>query len=43
MLEDEGKNLVSVISIAQTLLIKEKNKSEITPTLIAEKVDMRPI
>lgn len=40
MLEDEGKNLVSVISIAQTLLIKEKNKSEITPTVIAEKVDI---
>jgi hypothetical protein len=39
MSEDEGKNLQAVISIAQTLLLKEKDKSAITPALIAAKVD----
>ncbi|SCX93251.1 Z1 domain-containing protein [Nitrosospira sp. Nsp13] len=40
MAEDEGKNLQGVISIAQTLLLKEKDKSSITTALIAEKVDL---
>ena len=39
MSEDEGKNLQAVISIAQTLLLKEKDKSAITPSLIAAKVN----
>ncbi|UEO00374.1 Z1 domain-containing protein [Acidiferrobacter thiooxydans] len=38
MSDDEGKNLQSVITIAQTLLLKEKETSAITPTLIADKV-----
>ncbi len=40
MSDEEGKNLQSVISIAQTLLLKEKDKSAITPALIAQKVDL---
>ncbi|WP_075322240.1 Z1 domain-containing protein [Acidithiobacillus albertensis] len=38
MADDEGKILQSVISIAQTLLLQEKDKAPITPALIAEKV-----
>ena len=38
MSDEEGKNLQSVITIAQTLLLKEKETSAITPALIAEKV-----
>lgn len=38
MADDEAKILQRVISIAQTLLLQEKDKGPITPTLIAEKV-----
>lgn len=40
MSEDNDKNLLSVISIAQTLLMQEKDKSAITPALIAAKVEI---
>lgn len=40
MSEDDIKNLASVISLAQTLLMVEKEKTAITPSLIAEKVDV---
>jgi hypothetical protein len=40
MSEEAQKNLQGVISIAQTLLLKEKEKKAITPGLIAEKVDV---
>lgn len=40
MSEEAQKNLQGVISIAQTLLLKEKDKSAITPAVIAEKVDL---
>ncbi len=38
MTEDESKTLQSLISIAQTLLLQEKDKAAITPALITEKV-----
>ena len=38
MSEDNAKQLQGVISIAQTLLMAEKDKCAITPSLIAEKV-----
>lgn len=38
MSEDNAKQLQGVISIAQTLLMAEKDKGAITPSLIAEKV-----
>ncbi len=38
MSEDNAKQLQSVISIAQTLLMAEKDRGAITPSLIAEKV-----
>jgi len=38
MSDDDGKNLQSVVTIAQTLLLKAKESSVITPTLIEEKV-----
>src|SRR6476646_4132901 len=38
MSDGEGRNLQSMITIAQTLLLKEKEASAITPALIAEKV-----
>ena len=40
MSDEEGKNLQSVITIAQTLLLKEKETSAITPALIGEKVSL---
>lgn len=40
MSEEAQKNLQGVVSIAQTLLLKEKDKTAITPALIAEKVDL---
>lgn len=40
MADDEGKILQSVISIAQTLLLQEKDKAPITTALIAEKVSV---
>jgi hypothetical protein len=39
MSDNSAKNLQSVISIAQTLLLQEKEKLAITPTIIGEKVD----
>ena len=36
--EDDAKNLQGLISIAQTLLLAEKDKMAITPALITEKV-----
>ena len=38
MTEDDGKTQQSLISIAQTILLQEKDKAAITPALIAEKV-----
>lgn len=38
MTEDDSKTLQSLISIAQTLLLQEKDKAAITPALITEKV-----
>jgi hypothetical protein len=40
MSEDDAKNLQAVISIAQTLLLKEKDRGAITPALIAGKVEV---
>lgn len=40
MSEEQAKNLQGLISIAQTLLLAEKDKTAITPGLIAEKVDI---
>ena len=37
---DADKPLLNVISIAQTLLLGEKDRTSITPALIAEKVDL---
>ena len=34
------KTFTHIVSIAQTLLLQEKDRAEITPTLIAEKVDL---
>ncbi|HUX63163.1 Z1 domain-containing protein [Sulfuricella sp.] len=39
-MSDADKALVNIISIAQTLLLGEKDKTAITPVLIAEKVDL---
>lgn len=39
-MSDADKTLVNTISIAQTLLLGEKEKTAITPALIAEKVDV---
>lgn len=39
-MSDADKALVNIISIAQTLLLAEKDKAAITPVLIAEKVDL---
>lgn len=39
-MSDADKILLNVISIAQTLLLGEKDKTSITPALITEKVDL---
>ena len=39
-MSDDNKIFINVISIAQTILLGEKDKSAITPALIAEKVDL---
>lgn len=39
-MSDADKSQLNVISIAQTLLLGEKERSPITPALIAEKVDL---
>jgi len=39
-MSDADKPLLNVISIAQTLLLGEKDRTSITPALIAEKVDL---
>lgn len=39
-MSDTDKILINVISIAQTLLLGEKDKTAITPALIAKKIDL---
>lgn len=39
-MSDDNKTLLNVISIAQTLLLGEKDRTSITSSLIAEKVDL---
>jgi len=39
-MSETQKTFLNVVSIAQTILLGEKDKSKITPSLIAEKVDL---
>ena len=39
-MSESQKSFMNVVSIAQTILLGEKDKSAITPTLIAEKVEL---